>query len=113
MERTRAITEKAFADVENRIRNNPNIDEKEKEKLIEEVQKDKDEAIKNLGPLGWDGWIFRIAILVLGTAVIGAIVGTIWLTLRGVAELPTILLALGSASVGAIAGLLTPNPGNR
>ena len=46
MERTRAITEKVFADVENRIKNNPNIDEKEKEKLIGEVQKDKDEAIK-------------------------------------------------------------------
>ncbi|MBM3712258.1 MAG: DUF1542 domain-containing protein [Actinobacteria bacterium] len=76
MERSRAITEKAFADVENRIRNNPNIDEKEKARLIEEVQKDKDDAIKQLGPLGWDAWIYRIAILVLGMAVIGAIVGT-------------------------------------
>ena len=49
-----------------------------------------------------------MAIIVLGSVIIIAIIGTIWLTLAGIKELPSILIALGSASVGAIAGLLAP-----
>ncbi|HEY4696266.1 MAG TPA: hypothetical protein VIH13_05195, partial [Candidatus Hydromicrobium sp.] len=61
----------------------------------------------------WDEWIYRIAIMVLGFVIIIAIIGTIWLTLAGIKELPSILIALGSASVGAIAGLLTPTSGSK
>ena len=113
MERTKAILDKAFADVQDRIVNldmNPD----EKEKLIEGVKKVKEDADKKAGsPLVWDEWVYRGAIMVLGFVVIIAIVGTIWLTLAGIKELPAILIALGSASVGAIAGILTPNPGSR
>lgn len=113
MEKTRVILDKAFTDVEKIVRN-LNIDSELKNKAVEEVKKVQEDADKKTGnPFNWDAWIYRSAIMVLGFVIIIAIIGTIWLTLAGITELPSILIALGSASVGAIAGILTPNPGSR
>ncbi|MFA5015669.1 MAG: hypothetical protein WC549_09040 [Actinomycetota bacterium] len=112
MKKTNEILGEAFADaqkdVENIVKKYNLGDEIEKE-LSGKLKKAKEEAKKEAGsPFLWDEWIYRSAIIVLGSVIIIAIIGTIWLTLAGIKELPSILIALGSASVGAIAGILTP-----
>jgi uncharacterized integral membrane protein len=113
MVRTKVILDKAFLDVQNIVKN-LDLKPEQKEKAAKEVIKAKEKADKSAGsPFAWDEWIYRIAIMVLGFVIIIAIIGTIWLTLAGIKELPSILIALGSASVGAIAGLLTPTSASK
>ena len=98
---------KGYEEAEKIVYKDNNIDEKEKVKIIDQIRKAKDEATR--GPLDWDVWIYRIAVLVLGFVVLAAVVGAIWLNLAD-KSIPELLIALGSASVGAIAGLLSPTP---
>jgi hypothetical protein len=64
------------------------------------------------GPLETDRWIYRIVVITLGLAVLGALGGAIALTAY-TKEIPEVLVALGSAAVGALAGLLAPPPSAR
>jgi len=61
-----------------------------------------------------DVWIYRIVVIALGIAVLGALGGAIAIELvtRAKDTIPDILVALGSGAVGALAGLITP-PGRR
>jgi len=63
-------------------------------------------------PLEWDVWIYRIVVISLGLAVLGALSGAFVLALKG-KPIPDVLVALGSAAVGALAGLLAPPPAGR
>src|SRR4030065_2282720 len=112
MKKTNEILGEAFAGAEKVLQNivkEYNIPEDAKEEYHKNLIKIKEDAKKEAGsPFVGDEWIYRMAIIVLGSVIIIAIIGTIWLTLAGIKELPSILIALGSASVGAIAGLLTP-----
>ena len=51
-----------------------------------------------------DKWFYRGVLIVLGLAIVGSVVGYIYLASIG-REAPTALVALGSAAGGALAGL--------
>ncbi|MBA7591490.1 hypothetical protein ES708_33648 [subsurface metagenome] len=83
--------------------------------LEEEMRKDPIKmlsAIAKPTPLEYDEWIYRIVVLALGSAVVGAIGGAIFLAFQGKNQ-PEFLVAIGSAAVGALAGLLTPTPSSK
>jgi hypothetical protein len=60
-------------------------------------------------PLQSDVWIYRIVVLALALAILGAVAGAVLLAMNG-REIPEVLLAIGSGAVGALAGLLAPSP---
>ncbi len=95
-----------YKEAERIVLKDGNINKNEKNKIIGELRKAKEEAMR---PLDWDVWIYRIAVMVLGFVVLAAVVGAIWLNLAD-KSIPELLIALGSASIGAIAGLLSPTP---
>lgn len=61
-----------------------------------------------------DVWVYRIVVIALGIAVLGALGGAtaIELVTKDKDTIPDILVALGSGAVGALAGLIAP-PGRR
>jgi hypothetical protein len=73
----------------------------------------REEPIKTLAavfhPLESDTWIYRAVVVFLGSALVIASVGAVFLAAKSI-EAPEVLIALGSAAVGALAGLLAPSP---
>jgi hypothetical protein len=79
-----------------------------------------DQKVKRLGslqklstPLQSDPLIYRLVVGFLGSAVVLAIIGGFYLSIKTAATIPEGLIALGSAAVGALAGLLAPSPMTR
>lgn len=95
----RVITQPALAD---QIRQDP---VKGLQGLVQSVTKD-------IPPLEWDVWIYRIVVSALGAIVFTTVLGAIILT-EAKDGVPDMLTAIGSASVGALAGLLAPSPMKR
>ena len=56
-----------------------------------------------------DKWLYRIAVIVLGSLAIVAALGSIGLVAASKTT-PEVLVALGSAAVGALVGLFAPAP---
>ena len=56
-----------------------------------------------------DKWLYRIAVIVLGSLALIAAVGSLLLVFGGKTT-PEVLVALGSAAVGALVGLFAPSP---
>ena len=87
------------------------------ESLKGEVQKDPAKAIAKIAkpksPLETDKWIYRIVVSALGSAVLLAVSGGIYLGAKNITPMPEILIAVGSAAVGALAGLLVPTPSGK
>lgn len=78
--------------------------------LAARVKDDPAAAIAGLAaPLQSDVWIYRIVVLALALAILGAVAGAVLLAMNG-REIPEVLLAIGSGAVGAMAGLLAPSP---
>ena len=93
----------------------------ESRQLVEELKADPtttlqrvaSQVVRDIPPaLETDPWIYRIVVLVLGLAVLLALIGAILLSAWNLA-IPETLTALGSAAVGALAGLLAPSPAQR
>jgi hypothetical protein len=80
-----------------------------KAKGLPELQKLAKEAEKATPAYINDPWLYRIAIIVLGSLAIMAAVGSLILTVNG-RTTPEVLVALGSAAVGALVGLFAPSP---
>ena len=58
----------------------------------------------------WEQHIYVIITAVLGIIAILTIAGALWLTARGIPQIPDSIVALGSTAVGALAGVLVPRP---
>lgn len=56
-----------------------------------------------------DRFLYRVAVIVLGTLALLAALGSIILVVNGKTT-PEVLVALGSAAVGALVGLFAPAP---
>ena len=76
---------------------------------LPELEKLRAEAVNEVPVYFRDKWLYRIAIIVLGSLAILAAVGSIILVLGGKTT-PEVLVALGSAAVGALVGLFAPSP---
>jgi hypothetical protein len=76
---------------------------------LPELQKLRDEAVKEAPVYFRDKLLYRIAVLVLGALAIIAAVGSVVLVREGETT-PEVLVALGSAAVGALVGLFAPSP---
>jgi hypothetical protein len=82
-----------------------------KAKGLPELQKLAKEAEKATTTPAYitDPWLYRIAVIVLGSLAIMAAIGSLILAVNG-RTTPEVLVALGSAAVGALVGLFAPSP---
>jgi hypothetical protein len=83
-----------------------------KDDPIPELKKLRDEAIEKSKVYESDPWVYRIAIIVLGSLALIAAIGSIVLVAGGRAT-PEVLVALGSTAVGALVGLFAPSPSGK
>lgn len=68
-----------------------------------------EKAVKAVPKYTRDLWIYRFAVVVLGSVVLIALGGAIGLALSSIA-IPEVLVALGAAAVGGLTGLFVPSP---
>jgi hypothetical protein len=83
-----------------------------KDDPIPELKKLRDEAIEKAKIYESDPWVYRIAIIVLGSLALIAAIGSIVLVAGG-STTPEVLVALGSTAVGALVGLFAPSPSSK
>jgi len=78
--------------------------------VIQETAKKVEEG--NVPAYVGDRWLYRIAVIVLGSLALIAAIGSVVLVSNGKTT-PEVLVALGSAAVGALVGLFAPSPSNK
>ena len=64
-------------------------------------------------PLGWDKWIYRLAVGGLIVIILAVIISVVIMYSQSKSEnfqVPDLFVAIGSGAIGAVAGLLTPTP---
>lgn len=85
-------------DLMEKVLSNTNLSADEKIKLIDELRKN--------NPVASDRWAPRVAIWILGLAVLTTIICITYLS-QGKSDVPQGLIAIGSATAGGLAGLLS------
>jgi hypothetical protein len=78
--------------------------------LAADLQQNPVKALREVASaLETDRWVYRIVVIGLSVALIGALGGGVALAILKL-DVPAMLVAIGSGALGALGGLLAPSP---